>query len=70
VQQIGFALKTSLKLMEKRLYADAIAHAIVVHLLARYTHSRQIKSIAGGFTQAQWKQIVDFIHANLDEIFT
>jgi AraC family transcriptional regulator len=69
VQQIGFALKTSLEIDGKssRLYADAIAHALVVHLLARYsTHSRQIKSSAGGFTQAQWKQIVDFIHANLD----
>jgi len=68
VQQIGFALKTSLKLMEKR---SSICRCdrpcLVVHLLARYsTHSRQIKSSAGGFTQAQWKQIVDFIHANLD----
>lgn len=69
VQQIGFALKMSLEIDGKSscLYADAIAHALVVHLLARYsTHSRQIKSIVGGFTQAQWKQIVDFIHANLD----
>jgi AraC family transcriptional regulator len=70
VQQIGFALKTSLQIDGKNssFYADAIAHALVVHLLARYsTHSRQIKPIAGGFTQAQWKQIIDFIHANLDK---
>jgi AraC family transcriptional regulator len=69
VQQIGFALKTSLEIDGKssRLYADAIAHALAVHLLARYsTYSRQIKPIAGGFTQAQWKQIIDFINANLD----
>jgi AraC family transcriptional regulator len=69
VQQIGFALKTSLETngTSSRLYADAIAHALVVHLLARYsTQSRPIKPIAGGFTQAQWKQIIDFIHANLD----
>ncbi|MBW4552202.1 MAG: AraC family transcriptional regulator [Aphanocapsa sp. GSE-SYN-MK-11-07L] len=69
VQQIGFALKTSLEIDGKNssLYADAIAHALVVHLLARYSsNSRQTKPIAGGFSQAQWQRIVDFIHANLD----
>lgn len=69
VQQISFALKTSLEIdgTSSRLYADAIAHALVVHLLARYsTQSRQVKVVAGGFTQAQWKQIIDFIYTNLD----
>ncbi|MBF2050537.1 MAG: helix-turn-helix transcriptional regulator [Elainella sp. C42_A2020_010] len=69
IYQISLALKTSLETdgATSRLYADAIAQALVVHLLTRYsTHSRQIKLIAGGFTQAQWKQIVDFIYANLD----
>jgi AraC family transcriptional regulator len=35
VQQIGFALKTSLEIdgQNSSLYADAIAHALVVHLL-------------------------------------
>ncbi len=69
VQQIGFALKTSLEIDGKNsnLYADSIVHALVVHLLSRYsTNSRQIKTITGGFTQQQWKQIVDFIDANLD----
>ena len=69
VQQIGFALKTSLEIDGKNssLYADAIAQALVVHLLSRYsTHSRQIKTIIGGFTQPQWKQIIDFINTNLD----
>jgi AraC family transcriptional regulator len=69
VQQIGFALKTSLEIdgMNSSLYADAIAHALVVHLLTRYsTQSRPIKPITGSFTQIQWKQIADFIDANLD----
>ena len=68
VQQIGFSLKTSLEIDggNSRLYADAIAQALVVHLLARYsTQSHQIKPIAGGFTQTQWNQITEFIHANL-----
>jgi AraC family transcriptional regulator len=70
VQQIGFALKISLEIdgENSNLYADAIAQALVVHLLSRYsTNSRQIKPIIGGFTQQQWKQIVDFIDANLDK---
>jgi AraC family transcriptional regulator len=69
VGQIGFALKTSLEIDGKNsnLYADSIAYALVVHLLSRYsTNSRQIKTITGGFTQQQWKQIADFIDTNLD----
>lgn len=69
VQQIGFALKTSLEIDGKKsnLYADSMAHALVVHLLSRYsTNSRQIKTITGGFTQQQWKQIVNFIETNYD----
>lgn len=69
VHQISLALKTSLEIDGKNssLYADAIAHALVVHLLARYsTQSRPIKPITGGFSQTQWQQVVDFIHANLD----
>lgn len=68
VGQIGFALKTSLEIDGKNsnLYADSIAYALVVHLLSRYsTNSRQIKTITGGFTQQQWKQIADFIDTNL-----
>jgi len=69
VQQIGFALKTSLEIDGKNshLYADSLAHALVVHLLSRYsTNSRQIKTITGSFNQQQWQQIVDFIEANLE----
>jgi len=69
VGQIGFALKTSLEIDGKNshLYADSLAHALVVHLLSRYsTNSRQVKTVVGRFTQQQWKQIVDFIEANLD----
>jgi AraC family transcriptional regulator len=69
IQQISFALKTSLEIdgQNSNLYADALASALVVHLLSRYsTNSRQIKTIKGGFTQQQWKQIFEFINENLD----
>jgi AraC family transcriptional regulator len=70
VQQISLALKTSLEIdgTNSNLYADSIAHALVVHLLSRYsTHSRHLKPIPGGFTQQQWRQIANFIDANLDK---
>ncbi|KAM3114129.1 helix-turn-helix transcriptional regulator [Phormidesmis sp. 146-33] len=70
LQQMGFALKTSLEIdgENSNLYADSMAQALVVHLLARYSSSsRQIKPIIGGFTQQQWRQISSFIDANLDQ---
>jgi AraC family transcriptional regulator len=70
IQQIGFALKTSLEIdgNNSNLYADSIAQALVVHLLSRYsTHARQVKPITSGFTQQQWRLIANFIDANLDK---
>lgn len=70
LQQIGFALKTSLQIdgENSNLYADSMAQALVVHLLSRYSScSRQTKPITGGFTQQQWRQISSFIDANLDK---
>ncbi len=70
IQQIGLALKTSLEIDGKNsnLYADSMAHALVVHLLSRYsTHSPQtIKISTSGLTQRQQKQVFEYIHVNLD----
>lgn len=45
--------------VSSHLYADAMAHALVVHLLARSSaDSRQIKPIVGGFTELDFGQIV------------
>ena len=69
IQQIGFALKTSLEIDGKNnnLYADSMAYALAVHLLFRYsTHASQAKISRSGFTQPQLKQVVDYIDANLD----
>lgn len=69
IYQFSLALKTSLEIdgINSSLYADAIAHALVVHLLARYsTQFRSIKPITGGLTQTQWRQVSEFIDANLD----
>jgi AraC family transcriptional regulator len=69
IQQIGFALKTSLEIDGKtsNLYADAMAYSLVVHLLSRYsTHASEVKISRSGLTQQQSKQVVDYIEANLD----
>jgi AraC family transcriptional regulator len=69
IQQIGLALKTSLEIdgENSNLYADSMAYALVVHLLSRYsTQVPQIKISRSGFTQQQWKQVVDYIDANLN----
>lgn len=70
LQQISFALKTSLEVdgENSNLYADSMVQALVVHLLCRYSSCcRQIKPITGGFTQQQWRQVSSFIDANLDK---
>jgi AraC family transcriptional regulator len=69
IQQICFALKTSLEIDGKNssLYADSMAQALVVHLLSRYsTHSPKIQISTGGLTQQQRKQIFEYIQVNLD----
>jgi len=69
IQQIGFALKTSLEIdgENSNLYADSMAYALVVHLLSRYsTHSSPAKISTSGLTQKQWKQVLDYINANFD----
>ena len=73
IQQMGFALKTSLEIdgTNSSIYAESMAHVLAVHLLLRYsTNSRPVKNIIGGLTQQQLKQIVDFIYANLDRNIT
>jgi AraC family transcriptional regulator len=70
VQQISFALKTSLAIdgTNSNLYADSIAQALVVHLLARYsTPSPSIKPVTGCLNRLQWQQVIDFIDAHLDK---
>jgi AraC family transcriptional regulator len=70
IQQIGFALKTSLEIDGdySNLYADTMAHALAVHLLSRYSNRPAPQNISPhGLSQRQWKQVVDYINANLDK---
>jgi AraC family transcriptional regulator len=64
IQQIAIALKTSLEIdgITTQLYADAMANALSVHLLTRYsTHRTTLKQPQGGLSQQQLKQVLDYI---------
>lgn len=68
IQQIAIALKTSLEIdgTTTQLYADAMANALSVHLLTRYsTHRTTLKHPQGGLSQQQLKQVLDRIHDSL-----
>lgn len=65
IQQIAIALKTSLEIdgTTTQLYADAMADALSVHLLTRYSTQRTtLKHPQGGLSQQQLKQVLDRIH--------
>ena len=69
IYQIAIALKTSLEIdgTSSKLYADAMANALVVHLLSRYSdYKPSFPQPSGGLSQKQLKQIVDYIHEYLD----
>jgi AraC family transcriptional regulator len=65
IQHIAIALKTSLEIdgTTTQLYADAMANALSIHLLTRYsTHRTTLKYPQGGLSQQQLKQVLDCIH--------
>ncbi|MEG3844950.1 AraC family transcriptional regulator [Microcoleus sp. herbarium14] len=69
IYQIAIALKTSLEIdgTSSKLYADAMANALVVHLLSRYSTSKpSLPQPSGGLSEKQLKQVVEYIHEYLD----
>ncbi|NJM97252.1 MAG: helix-turn-helix transcriptional regulator [Phormidesmis sp. RL_2_1] len=67
--EMGIALKNSLVLdgTNSKLYADAIAHTLAVHLLLHYSTERpHLRQPAGGLSKMQLKQVVDYIFEYLD----
>lgn len=69
IYQIAIALKTSLELdgVASKLYADAMANALAVHLLTRYsTHRPTLQKPSGGLSEPQLKRVIDYIHSYLE----
>jgi AraC family transcriptional regulator len=70
IQQIAISLRTSLEIdgTITHLYADAMANALSVHLLTRYsTHKSPVKCPQGGLSQQQLKQVLNHIQDVLDQ---
>jgi AraC family transcriptional regulator len=69
IYQIAIALKTALEMdgVASKLYADAMANALAVHLLTRYsTHRAPLSKPSGGLSEPQLKQVIDYIHDYLE----
>jgi AraC family transcriptional regulator len=70
IYQIAIALKTSLEIdgPTSKLYADAMASALAVHLLTRYsTHRPTLVKSSGGLSERQLKRVIDYIHNYLEQ---
>ena len=68
IYQIAIALKTALEIdgTSSKLYADAMANALAVHLLSRYSTSKpSLPQPSGGLSEKQLKQVVEYIHEYL-----
>ncbi|MDX2229527.1 MAG: AraC family transcriptional regulator [Leptolyngbyaceae cyanobacterium bins.349] len=69
IYQIAVALKTALEVdpAGSKLYADAMATALVARLISRYSsHQPIINPYPGGLTKQQLKQVTDYIHEYLE----
>ncbi|MDP1615158.1 MAG: AraC family transcriptional regulator [Methylococcales bacterium] len=69
IYHIAVALKTALEVDggSSKLYADAMANALAVHLLSRYsTHKPSPSPSSGNLSEKQLKRVLDHIHAYLD----
>ena len=73
IQQIGLALKSELELegLSDRLYAESMANALAVHLLKHYSvRTYKVCDCAGGLSKLKIKQVIDYIHDNLEQNLT
>ncbi|AFZ37132.1 transcriptional regulator, AraC family [Stanieria cyanosphaera PCC 7437] len=66
--QMGLALK---KVLENntyhRLYVDAIANALVVHLIKYYSSNKiEFPEYRGGLSKGKLKQVIDYIDTNIE----
>lgn len=69
VEQLALAVKTTLETdsIASHLYAEAMANALAVHLLSRYSNcSRSVRVSKAKLSQQQLSRVVDYIYSNLD----
>lgn len=70
IQQMGLALKSVLEkdAAGSRLYADAMANALMIHLLQHYAvRQPKLRTYSNGLSQAKLQQVIDYINAHLNQ---
>lgn len=70
VHQLGLSLKTVLEqnLSGSRLYAETTAAMLSVHLLQHYSQRKpEFKDYTDGFPRTTLRQVIEYIHAHLDQ---
>ena len=68
IQQIALALKFALENGLGSLYEETMANALAVHLLSRYsTKTPAIWQPQKGLSQPDLTQVIDYIHAHLEQ---
>jgi AraC family transcriptional regulator len=73
IHSIGLALKTELESngMGGRLYVNAMTTALIAHLLCHYSTQKQmLPAVASGLPKRKLQQLVDYIHAHLEQDLT
>jgi AraC family transcriptional regulator len=73
IYQMGLALKAELEVTGEKLYAEAMATALVMHLLQRYSQSQLPNSLSASpspLPHPKLPQAIDYIQAHLSESFT
>ena len=68
IYSIGMALKAELELDKwgDRLYAESAAIMLAAHILRHYSTPTTLKEVSGGLSKFKLRQVLDYIHTNLD----
>lgn len=70
IQQMGLALKSVLEkdASGSRLYADAMANALLIHLLQHYAARQpKLRNYTNGLSRLKLRQVIDYIQTHLDQ---
>ncbi|MBE9190961.1 helix-turn-helix transcriptional regulator [Gloeocapsopsis crepidinum LEGE 06123] len=69
IHQIGLALKTELQSqgLGGKLYLESMMATLTIQLLRHHAHWTSLTPTPGGFSNYQLRQIINYIHSNLEQ---
>ncbi|MEC4817651.1 MAG: AraC family transcriptional regulator [Scytonema sp. PMC 1069.18] len=72
IQQIGLALKSELESdnMGSRIYIEALATTLCIHILKHYSVSKKIATPSEGLSRLKLRQAIEYINQNLEKDLT